>query len=394
MLNERQFNQSLHIALKEVAEKMTLYNQHHTSAMTNPVNQLSSNYFVVMINDVIDVNILETLLINEFEKRNIVTDFEYGIYDCISEKMVYGNYINKIDETTSQPRYILPKWENENYYFGVFFPKKNSSLVSQMNIWLFSSIVLLMVIIFFAYTLFVILKQKRLSEIQRDFINNMTHEFKTPITTISISSEVLKNPAVLQYPEKIMSYATIVQEEAFRLKHQVDRVLQMATVDAEAIKLKKEKLDIHEIINKNIEKCHLTLHGKEANIFCEFKAENPYVLGDGLHISNVIYNLLDNAIKYSLQTPQIRIATNNTRKGVTLTFEDNGIGIPKESLQKVFEKFYRIPTGNLHDVKGFGLGLNYVRLICKAHFGSVVLQSTINKGSTFSIFLPCMIKTQ
>lgn len=392
LISEKQFNQSLHIALKSVAEKMPSYNQGSSSALVNPVNQLSSNYFVVMINDVIDVNILELLLVNEFEKRNIITDFEYGIYDCIDEKMVYGNYINNTQQDQLEPKKILPKWENENYYFGVYFPNKNYSLVSQMNIWLFSSLVLLLVIIFFSYTLFIILKQKRLSEIQRDFINNMTHEFKTPITTISISSEVLKDPDVIQKPQKLLSYATIIQEEAFRLKNQVERVLQMATADGETFKLKKEKIDIHKIIRENVDKCLLPVSEKKASIECDFTAKNAFVMGDVLHLSNAFYNLLDNALKYSHQLAHIKISTKNDKRGITIIFEDNGIGIPKDALNKVFEKFYRIPTGNLHDVKGFGLGLNYVKLVCKAHLGSIALTSKINEGSTFSIFLPCLTK--
>lgn len=389
-LKEIQFNQTINIALKSVAEQILSYNQ-HAAPVINPVCQYSTNYFVVAVNDVIDANVLEYFLRKEFSKRNVTLDFEYGIYDCNSEQMVYGNYVNTGAgnfELHHTKRTDLPKWENKTYYFGVNFPTRENHLLAQMGIWGFSSFVLLVMIVFFAYALFVILKQKRLSEIQRDFINNMTHEFKTPISTIAISSEVLKNPAIIENPGRLLNYATIIQEQASRLKNQVETVLQMATMDKEQIKLKKEPVHVHEVIYKAAENIEALLKQQNGIISYQLEATEAVIQADRLHLTNMIYNLLDNAIKYSVNPPQICIITKSEKKGIWLCIRDNGIGIGKEHQKKIFDKFYRVPTGNVHDVKGFGLGLNYIQSLVKAHKGHIMLLSELHKGSTFSIFLP------
>ncbi len=389
-LKEKQFNQTVSIALKNVAEQMLSYNNHATS-LINPVCQYSTNYFVVAVNDVIDANVLEHFLKKEFSRINLNLDFEYGIYDCNSERMVYGNYVNtglRNFDIENHQRKNLPKWENRTYYFGVNFPTRENHLLAQMGIWGFSSFVLLVMVVFFAYALFVILKQKRLSEIQKDFINNMTHEFKTPISTIAISSEVLKNPNIIQNPGRLLNYATIIQEEANRLRNQVETVLQMASIDKEEIKLKKEQVDVHEVIHKAVENIEPLLKHENGSLTFQLDALEPVVYADRLHLTNMIYNLLDNAVKYTQIQPVILIYTKNEGKGVSICIRDNGIGIGKEHQKKIFDKFYRVPTGNVHNVKGFGLGLNYIHSLVKAHKGCIRLESELQKGSVFSIFLP------
>jgi len=332
---------------------------------------------------------LEGFLKTEFRKKNIITDFEYGIYDCNDEKMVYGDYVN-LDAQSKNDRAqkSFPKLNKDNYYFGVYFPFKTSHLMSQMDIWIFSSLVLLVVTIFFAYTMFVILKQKRLSEIQKDFINNMTHEFKTPISTIAISSEVLKNPEITKKPERLLNYATIIQDESKRLLNQVERVLQMAVTDKGEVKLKKEKVNVNEVIDLAISNLMPALKDRQGKVSCELKAEKPIIEADRLHLTNIIYNLLDNAIKYCRKIPRIKISTINRKDGILIQLIDNGIGVKQDEQNKIFEKFYRVPTGNLHDVKGFGLGLNYVKIMVEAHNGYIQLKSKYQTGSQFNIFLP------
>jgi two-component system phosphate regulon sensor histidine kinase PhoR len=302
--------------------------------------------------------------------------------------MTGGNYIsptkNKIPPSLSE----LPALKMDGYYFGVRFPQIEANLISQMGIWGFSSVVMLVVIFFFAYTLFVILKQRRLSEVQKDFINNMTHEFKTPLSTIAISTGVLKDPSIVQAPERLINYATIIENETNRLKQQVERVLQMARLEKNNLTLKRETTDLHELISESVKNNTVALQKKSGKFELYLNAENSLVNIDKLHFSNVLYNLMDNAIKYCTVSPTITITTSSSHHQFTLDVKDNGIGISEDNLKKIFHRFYRVPTGNLHDVKGFGLGLNYVKLVVESHGGKIMVNSKMGSGSTFTILLP------
>lgn len=389
-IRENQFNRDVNAALSQVASKIFEINQTPSPA-NNPVNQLSTNYFVVTINGPVNATLLEFLLNSELEKRNITAEFEYGIYDCIEKCMVGGNSIAPKHKQLVASTSEWPVWQPrdfDGYYFGVQFPRVEANLISQMGIWGFSSAVMLLVIFFFVYTLLVILKQRRLSEIQKDFINNMTHEFKTPISTIAISTEVLKDPKIVHAPERLLNYTTIIQNENNRLKQQVERVLQMARLDREEIALKKEHLDVHELIQEAVKNISLSLNSKQGQIDLHLDAHPSTAYVDKLHVTNVFFNLLDNAIKYCTRDPHIVIQTRNKTNFLEIAISDNGIGISAENQKKVFHKFFRVPTGNVHDVKGFGIGLNYVKLVAETHKGKISLTSEPGKGSTFILLIP------
>lgn len=384
-LKENQFNHDVNASLTSVANKIIEIGK-TPSAANNPVKQLSTNYFVVLVNGPIDSNLLEFLLKTEFEKRNVTASFEYGIYDCIEKCMAGGK--NATPQKISNQTNIneLPTWNNDGYYFGVMFSGVEANLISQMGIWGFSSVVLLIVIFFFVYTLLVILRQRRLSEIQKDFINNMTHEFKTPISTIAISTQVLKDPGIVHFPERLLNYATIIENENQRLKQQVERVLQMARLEKEDLGLKKETIDFHDLIQEAVK--NKSFQTANVSIQLRLEASPSMVIVDKLHLVNVIYNLLDNAIKYNNRKPEILISTSKHNKILYVEIQDNGIGIHKDNLKKIFHRFYRIPTGNLHDVKGFGLGLSYVKRMVEAHEGKITVTSEPERGSIFTIQLP------
>jgi two-component system phosphate regulon sensor histidine kinase PhoR len=384
-LRENQFNRDVNMALGAVATQLYTINKSIISR-ANPVEQVSSNYFIVSINTPIDDNLLGFLIKTEFKKRNISDDYEYATYDCFNKCMEGGNTSN--NQGNSIAMATMPVLQNDGYYFGVQFPHLEATLISQMGIWGFSSIVLLIVIFFFVYTLFVILQQRRLSEVQKDFINNMTHEFKTPISTIAISTEVLRQPSIIHSPERLLNYATIIQTENNRLKQQVERVLQMARLEKHDLGLKREQCNVHDIIEDAVKNINLTLKARDGEITLKLLANTPIILADKLHFTNVIFNLLDNAVKYSIEAPQISITTTLSKKEVMIDVVDNGIGINAEHQKKIFHRFYRIPTGNLHNVKGFGLGLSYVKLIVEAHQGKIFVNSELNKGSKFTIKLP------
>jgi two-component system phosphate regulon sensor histidine kinase PhoR len=303
--------------------------------------------------------------------------------------MVYGNYVPlKTAKEKIVTNKTLPSWANQGYHFGVQFPNREAHIINQMGIWSFSTLVLVLVIIFFGYTLFIILKQKRLSEIQKDFINNMTHEFKTPISTIAVATEVLKYPSILNQPERLLNYSSIIEKENSRLKQQVERVLQVARLDKEDFGLKKEILDVHQIIQDAIKNTSMTLQEKQGRIVCDLSAIEREVPVDKLHLTNVIQNLIDNAIKYCKTIPEITIKTTNELKRLVIEVHDNGIGISAENQKRIFQKFFRVPTGNVHDVKGFGLGLSYVKTIVEVHGGNIKVESELGKGSVFRIYLP------
>ena len=392
-LRENQFYRDVNTSLNNVAQKLFEINKLATPT-SNVITQVSTNYFVVLVNGPIDASVLEFLLVTEFDKHKI-TDFEYGIYNCVDKCMVGGNYISP-QKTNPMPMAIgtrfpeTPKLNNDGYYFAVQFPLLEANILSQMGIWGFSSAVMLIVIFFFVYTLFVILKQRRLSEVQKDFINNMTHEFKTPISTIAISAEVLKDPHIVHTPERLLNYATIVQNENQRLKQQVERVLQMAQLDNEDLGLKKEECDVHELIREVVKNNSLAIESKQGTLLLKLDAVKSFLNLDKLHFTNVIHNLLDNALKYNQGQPEITIATRNLNGYLQISVSDNGIGMTQEQQKKVFHKFYRVPTGNVHDVKGFGLGLHYVKLIVEKHGGRISLESVPGKGSIFAIDFPDM----
>jgi two-component system phosphate regulon sensor histidine kinase PhoR len=385
-LKKNQFNHDVRASLTSVANKLIEINKSPSPA-NNLVNQLTTNYFVVLVNGPIDNNLLEFLLVTELEKRNVTLDFEYGIYDCSEKCMAGGNFISPKKVSNRATLSDLPTWNNnDGYYFGVMFSGVEANLISQMGIWGFSSVVMLIVIFFFVYTMLVILKQRRLSEVQKDFINNMTHEFKTPIATIAISTQVLKDPAIVSTPERLLNYATIIENENQRLKQQVERVLHMARLEKEDIGLKKEPTDVHQLIREAAN--NKSFLSSQASIQLELKASSAILPIDKLHFTNVFFNLIDNAIKYNIHQPEITISTKAEGRHFAISITDNGLGIKPEDQKKIFNRFYRVPTGNRHDVKGFGLGLSYVKLIVEAHGGKISVTSQPGNGSCFTIQLP------
>ncbi|MCS7018542.1 MAG: HAMP domain-containing sensor histidine kinase [Cytophagales bacterium] len=393
-LREKQLDQSIHIALQTVAEQIAAYNK-STLPIADVVNQVASDYFIVNVNDVIDVNILELYLKREFGKRNLQLDFEYGIYDCTTDKMMYGSYIRMRNTPPHEQATIvisreLPKYDKFIYYFGVSFPQKKRYLLYDMRLWIFSSSMILLLVLFFAYAMYVILAQRRLAEIQKDFVDNMTHEFQTPISTIHIAADVLLTPDIIKQPERLHRYAQIIKKEAQRLHKQVESILQASRAERIGLTLQKENLNLNELIIETVQYFQLQLKekGREAVIQTHLPSENIIINADGSHLTNLIINLLDNAVKYSGTGPHINIRLFAHNGQLCLQVADNGPGIPEKYRRKIFHKFYRIPTGNLHNVKGFGLGLHYVQNVVKAHGWQIRLVCPPAGGSIFEVLIP------
>ena len=387
---EKEFQEKVTIALQNVAKEFEKLGS--SPPAYDLINQVASNYYVVNINDQIRANDLEHFLRRELEGVGLREDFEYGIYNCDSRKMAYGKYISYSSSSASPkvnvPKEQLPVYDDYLYYFGVRFPNRVSQILSDMRLTLIFSGILLVTILFFLYSMFIIMRQKRLSEMQKDFINNMTHEFKTPISTIRISAEVfMKSPEINSNP-RLQQYATIIQEQNQRLNNQVEKVLQLARIERDNFKLNLEELDLHEVLSSILQSFKIQVEKQGGTLTCLLNATSPVVMADKLHLTNILHNLVDNAIKYCNDTPQITIRTVNGANGkLVFTIEDTGVGIPKEHLGRIFEKFFRVPTGDVHNVKGFGLGLFYTKNICDTHGWKISIDSELNKGTTVTILM-------
>ena len=387
-LQERQFNDRVVIAMSAVVDRILEVNL--DSAVVEPVNQVSSSFFVANINDTLHPYFLETLLKEEFENLNLNEEFEYAIYDCFSDSIVYGARINTqkglrsdADDLANQKRF-----NRDGHYFGIYFPNRSSLVIRQMNVWVVSSFLILLVVVFFAYAILIILRQKKLSEVKTDFINNMTHELKTPISTIAISSDMLMRDEIGADRERREQYARIIRSENERLKSQVERVLQVAKLSPDKLKIKPEPVNMHDLIGAALTSVDVQLSQRGGSIHPQKEAQQATVMGDPVHLTNLIHNLLDNALKYGGESTHITVRTWNEAGTFCFSVTDTGIGIAQKHQKMIFDKFFRVPTGNVHNVKGFGLGLFYVKTVVSAHKGKVTVDSQVGKGSTFTVKLP------
>ncbi|MFN8283753.1 MAG: HAMP domain-containing sensor histidine kinase [Chitinophagales bacterium] len=384
-LKEQQFNHRAYVALKSVADRLIRDSKY--SVQLDGINKKASNFYTLDFSSPVNVTMLENYLMIETKNQNIFADFEYGIFECTTDSFYAGRFV-ELKNTGQLQRLNVHARPNENYYIGVLFPKKKSYLQDDLKLLLFFSIVLMVVIGFFTYTILVILKQKKLSEVKTDFVNNMTHEFKTPISTIALASDVLMRDDITQNPERLKHYATIISEENQRLKHQVESVLQVSQIDSHKIALNLVEIDVHQLIQKIIKNFELRISELNGKLELHLDAKKYIIEGDEVHVTNIFYNLLDNAIKYCDKIPLIIITTANKHRGFEITVKDNGKGIEKPAQKMIFEKFFRVPSGNLHDVKGFGLGLFYVNSMMKLHKGKITLQSVVNVGTMFTLWFP------
>lgn len=385
-LEEKQFNDRVVITMSTMVERILAMNEDPSTV--EPVEQVTNNFFVANVNDTLYPYLLETLMREEFEKSNLKIDLEYGIYNCFNDSIVFGGRLSFSEpgkgSSLGKDISIQNEFDKDGHYFGIYFPNKTNFLIKNMDFWIFSSVIILIVVMFFVYSILVMLRQKRLSEVKTDFINNMTHELKTPISTIGLSSEVILDPKIIEDPEKLKRYGGIIQNENNRLKNQVDKVLQIATLTPDKLKLNHTKLNLHLMIEDAMDAFDIKSTG-EGELLLNLNAENSWIQGDSVHINNLIHNIVDNAIKYCEDKPKIEISTKNEKDWISIEFKDNGIGIDKKQIKMIFDKFYRVPTGNLHDVKGFGLGLYYVKTVIEGHGGKIKVESSKDTGSTFII---------
>ena len=384
-LNEQEFNEKIHRVLLKVARSLATLNEAGLP-QRDLIKKRSSNYFVVNIDNEIDPIMLEFFLQKELEAAALNLDFEYAVFDCTSNQMVYGDYCS-FDPHKAPPANAgkLPSHHGFTYYFGVRFPTRTSYLIEKAKLSAILAGIMWVTILFFAYALIVIFRQKRLSEMQKDFINNMTHEFKTPIATMGIAAGVFMQSEEIKANPRLLQYAHILKEQNKRLNQQIERVLQVARFERNQFELKKEPVSLHTLIREVYRPESLLFEAAGGSIRLCLDATYDRVAVDPLHTANVLHSLLDNALKYHAGIPDAELRTYTENMAIVLEVADKGIGIAPEYQARVFDKFYRVPTGNVHNVKGFGLGLYYVKRICEAHGWKLRLKSLPGHGTTFSI---------
>ncbi|OIN60459.1 sensor histidine kinase [Arsenicibacter rosenii] len=372
------------------------------------------------IEERVDRMTLDTLLRQALEDRGIRLPFAYGVKTNQTSKpsflfTTFGGNPKSFVESGYKAALFPNNFLDSGNYVYVYFPGQDEFIQEQMTFNFASSVILILVILgCFYIAINTIMKQKKLADIKNDFINNMTHEFKTPISTIALAVEMAQdqmavgqsvgargsggmygdvpvndygNPGT-EFTGRLSRYMNIIREETRRLGSHVEKVLQMAMLDRGEIKLKVTRVNIHDIIEKSLNNIGIQIEQREGEVDLDFEAENEVIDADEVHLTNIVYNLLDNAIKYSPETLHITIRTRSLPEGVCLTIADRGIGMTKEQVNRIFETFYRVPTGNLHDVKGFGLGLSYVQKMVDAHHGRIHVTSEPGQGSTFDVIIP------
>ncbi|RFZ95703.1 sensor histidine kinase [Mucilaginibacter conchicola] len=390
LLKERQLT-----TVKKMLEADSLANMPHKGKTANVIENIAEEYRKSdePLYKRLNVFWIDSLLRFELHNRGIFLPFSYEVAMANKDSLLFSK---AMDVSGARPEFIPANTYQKTIFnselltdpgkIRVYFPQKDSLILGNMKASMGTTAGLLIVLVFcFGYTIFSIIKQKKISEMKIDFINNMTHEFKTPVSTIMIASEALKDDEIAQDRSRVARLANVIYEENVRLGSHIERVLNIARIEKNDFKLDKKPIDVNEMIALVLDSMALKLQKHDAVTVLSLDAENPVIMADELHFSNVLYNLIDNAVKYSKDVPEITISTYNRNNELVIKVADKGIGMSRDQQSKIFEQFYRIPTGNLHDVKGFGLGLSYVNTIVKRLEGVISVRSEKEKGSEFEL---------
>lgn len=341
-----------------------------------------------------DLALVDSLLTDEFRQRKLNAEWDFAIHNPYHGELQVARDIQNTDallnaELSFHYELFPDDMHMHPDFLLIHFPHEREYLTGQVWPLVAISVVLIVIIIFsFIYTLIMFFRQGKLSELKTDFINNMTHEFKTPVSTISLACEALNDKDIQKSEDLYQSYIRIISEENRRLGMMAERILQTATLEKGELQLRKEKADLHGILSDVIRNISIQVEIKDGRIIKDFNALNSEVEVDRMHMVNVVQNLLDNANMYSPVKPQITVSTRDGHHGIVFSIQDNGIGISKADQKKIFDKLYRVPEGNIHNFKGFGLGLSYVKTVVEKHGGNIRLESEPRKGTKFEVFIP------
>lgn len=372
---EREVDHRVQVALIRVADSVSKGAE---------VKQLSSNFYFVTTETQLNSDAIDRLVKTEFLKRNLLLDYELGVYNAEDDTLLYGQYVEATRKTLFDQKAVRGEQKAALKNFAVYLPEKETYLVAQLDIWIFSTAALLLMMCFFAWAIATLLRERKFAELKSDFINNMTHEFKTPVTNIGIAAEVLKK----KLPEGagLDIYLEILQRENEKLRTKIEKVLLGSSLDQKKPSL--ERIDIHQLIADCAESFQLKVRERNGTLQLQLDATNSFILGDRDLLSQAINNVIDNAEKYSPNRPHIVVSTSDNDRTIEIDICDSGPGVPEELRSRVFEKFFRGQHGNIHNVKGFGLGLNFVKSVIQSHRGKVRLFSKMDAGTEVRIILP------
>ena len=385
-IQKQQLDQKVNIALRHVADELLKINGDTTSIIL-PISQIASNEYYIPVRSNFKPSHLDSLLRYEFQTRNLPIEFDYLITKPFTNTVFVGNTISYLS-IPSEVACLSREPSDQKKDFRIRINNKTGYLLNLMGIWMYSSLTLLLLLAVFTFIIISIIKGKKLELLKKDFVNNMTHELKTPISNISVASDAIRNPRIQMDENKLANYVNIIHQENKRLHHLVDRVLQISSIEKEQESFNFEEVDLHQVIKKVTSNFDPIIQQKDGSIQCSLQANQVKVNGDQVHLSNVFYNLIENAIKYSSDILEINIITTNSVNGVKVEISDKGIGISKENQDRIFDKFFRAETGDLHNTKGYGLGLSYVKLVIEKHFGSITFNSSKDWGTRFHIYIP------
>lgn len=391
-LQEELFDKNVSVTLKSVVNRM--FDERSVEGMGTYVCSPACDHRTMQVLAAINPQRLDSLMKEEFGGMEITSEYVWGVFDPSSGIFFAGeNGQHKTEILQSNHQVSLScLYRSERLMLGVFFPKETQVLMGRILPWMVISVFLVLIVILaFSYTIFSFMKQKKLSEIKSDFVNNMTHELKTPISTISLASEMLLNPKSNGHEDKTQKYAKMIYDENQRLKQQVEQVLQIAVLEKGSFKLEMTNFNAHQLISDCIARFELVVKNAGGVINFYPGAADFSIEADINHFQNIVCNLLDNAVKYSAEMPDVTVTTRNEGGRFVMAFRDKGIGISHDNQKMVFDKLYRVPKGNRHDVKGFGIGLYYVKTVTEALKGEVKVKSELNKGSLFEVYLPITV---
>jgi two-component system, OmpR family, phosphate regulon sensor histidine kinase PhoR len=382
---QKEFDHSIVKVIRGLYEDLDVsaYNSSHLNEL---IERAETHLYLAQITLPVNDDSLVSYLQYELEDFGIFTNCQLGVYSSARDKYIYTEVLTSAG-VREKIKTGLPVQTRKYDYIALYFPNREQYILSQMNFWIISSAILLIVLVLFSANLYYFYREKFFNETQKDFIHNFTHEFKTPVSVIGLAADVLKNKNIIEKPDKLVTYAGIVEYQANYLHSQIEKLLQFAYTESGKLHLKKEAVDIHQLIHESVINLAPLISDKNAELHYSLDAVNSIVQCDRNYMLIVITNLIDNAVKYS-KYPVITIATRNDKQGLQFSIKDNGIGIEKRHIKKLFKKFYRVRSGDLYIAKGFGIGLTFVKKILDSHGGEIKIKSEPGEGSTFIVELP------